>query len=162
MIALIAKGVHLEERGHRNDEQGFEKMNAYEHFATLLNEAVHGKYNYAQDIDKREIVRMLDQLMVDRMHVIGKGGLLERQAGGRLTRSLSMAWNRNSKLNFSGSLSEWKNGRREKVMREYNIQQRLLPAEPEESEKEPAKEGEIHDSFGKLNIPNVEGNCAKV
>lgn len=69
---------------------------------------------------------MLDQMLADRKHVAGKGGLVERQRNGRVTRALRMAWNREPGFDFDGSESEWKQGRKEKVMTQYKIERGLM------------------------------------
>lgn len=37
---------------------------------------------------------MLDQLLMERTHVVGRNGLLDRGLGGRVTRGLKRAWER--------------------------------------------------------------------
>jgi hypothetical protein len=142
MLCLIAKGVHLEEGCVKRSEQpGSSRINAYENFATQLNFALHGK-DYESDINKREVTRMLDQILEERKHVVGKGGLLGRFPGGRITAAMRLAFSRsdiwvepekNRKKypgnpekggggeirDFDGSLTEWENGRKERVMGPY-------------------------------------------
>lgn len=142
MLCLVARGAHLAERPNkRTDTVDLTRNNTYEKFATALNEALHGKFDYHEDIDKREIVRMLDSLMVQRMNVIGRGGLLENQkgkAGARITRTLRLAWERSDGRDFDGSEAEWKNGRREKVLKADMIRRGILPPEEEPAEGKPA------------------------
>ena len=57
---------------------------------------------------------MLDQMLVERKGVVGKGGLTGRQQGGRITRSLRLAWERRKPIGFDGSISEWKGGRKKR------------------------------------------------
>lgn len=76
---------------------------------------------------------MLDQMLVERKGVVGKDGLMERQHGGRITRSLRLAWERRKPINFDGSISEWNNGRKKRE--EAKERERLgLPPQLEEGE----------------------------
>jgi hypothetical protein len=125
MLCLIAKGVHLEGYSKRTDIPGVAKRNAYKTFATELNYALNKK-NYGADIDRREITKMLDQLLVERKGVAGKGGLVERNRGGRVTRAMRIAWERNKPIGFDGSLSEWNQGRRERVLNLGGLTAKLL------------------------------------
>ncbi|KAK0125944.1 hypothetical protein ONS95_007567 [Cadophora gregata] len=126
MLCLIAKGVHLEQRpDKRTEAPTVTRANAYENFYSALNDAVHRK-NYTSDIPKKEVTRMLDQMLAERKHVAGKGGLVERQRNGRVTRALRMAWNREPAIDFDGTQSEWKQGRKEKVMTQYKIERGLM------------------------------------
>jgi hypothetical protein len=127
MLCLIAKGVHLEGYSKRTDIPGVAKRNAYKTFATELNYALNKK-NYGADIDRKEITKMLDQLLVERKGVAGKGGLVERNRGGRVTRSMRMAWERNKPIDFDGSLSEWNQGRRERILNPGGLTAKLLEA----------------------------------
>lgn len=77
---------------------------------------------------------MLDQMLEERKGVVGKGGLVERQVSGRVTRSLRMAWNRTPAIGFDGSLSEWNRGRKEKVLRKWKIERGLINDTAEESD----------------------------
>ncbi|KUJ19051.1 uncharacterized protein LY89DRAFT_475423 [Mollisia scopiformis] len=129
MLCLIAKGVHLEERVRRSDAPGTARVNAYENFATQLNVALH-RNDYKSDISKREITYMLDHLLAEYKHVVGKGGLVERNAGGRITRAMRMSFARPAR-GFSGSQTEWENGRRYEVMTPYLIKMgKLNPKDP--------------------------------
>ncbi|KAH7348767.1 hypothetical protein BKA65DRAFT_550833 [Rhexocercosporidium sp. MPI-PUGE-AT-0058] len=126
MLCLIAKGVHLEQRPNkRTDAPSITRANAYENFYSALNNAVHGK-DFSSDIHKKEVTRMLDQMLADRKHVAGKGGLVERQRNGRVTRALRMAWNRSPAIDFDGTESEWNQVRKEKVMMQYKIERGLI------------------------------------
>jgi hypothetical protein len=125
MLCLIAKGVHLEGYSKRTDIPGVAKRNAYKTFATELNYALNRK-NYGADIDRKEVTKMLDQLLVERKGVAGKGGLVERNRGGRVTRSMRMAWERNKPIDFDGSLSEWNQGRRERILNPGGLTAKLL------------------------------------
>ncbi|KAK2624605.1 hypothetical protein QTJ16_005798 [Diplocarpon rosae] len=117
MLSLIARGVHLEQHPNkRTDAPSQARKNAQEIFYTALNTALHGK-DFTQDINKREVTRMLDQVLEERKHVVGKGGLAERQTSGRITRTLTSAWKRPTKsIDFDGSLGEWEQGRKERVL----------------------------------------------
>ncbi|KAL5322415.1 hypothetical protein ACEPPN_010388 [Leptodophora sp. 'Broadleaf-Isolate-01'] len=126
MLCLIAKGVHLEQRPNKRTEaRTITRANAYENFYTALNNAVHGK-DFSSDIHKKEVTRMLDQMLADRKHVVGKGGLVERQRNGRVTRALRLAWNRSPAIDFDGTESEWNQGRKEKVMMQYKIERGII------------------------------------
>ncbi|CZT03320.1 hypothetical protein WAI453_012401 [Rhynchosporium graminicola] len=128
MLCLITKGVHLEQRPNkRTEERTVTRANAYENFYTALNNAVHGK-DFNRDIHKKEVTRMLDQMLAERKHVVGLGGLVERQRNGRVTRALSMAWNRSKCNDYDGSVGEWDQGRKEKVMMQYKITRGIIAA----------------------------------
>ncbi|KAL2064728.1 hypothetical protein VTL71DRAFT_3866 [Oculimacula yallundae] len=128
MLCLIAKGVHLEQRPNKRTEAPtVTRANAYENFYTALNDAVHGK-DYGRDIHKNEVTRMLDQMLADRKHVVGMGGLVERQRVSRVTRALRMAWKRPRNGDFDGSETEWNQGRKEKVMLKYNTERGNIAA----------------------------------
>ncbi|PVH81210.1 hypothetical protein DL98DRAFT_571312 [Cadophora sp. DSE1049] len=128
MLCLIAKGVHLEQRpDKRTEAPTITRANAYENFYSALNDAVHRK-DYTSDIPKKEVTRMLDQMLAERKHVAGKGGLVERQRNGRVTRALRMTWTREPSIDFDGTESEWNQGRKEKVMAQYKIERGLIEA----------------------------------
>lgn len=76
--------------------------------ADLLNKAIHGVGNYGKDIDKAEVSRMIDHLMVEKKGAIA---YLERQRVARVTRAMKKVWRRG--LDFDGSLKEWDEGRKE-------------------------------------------------
>jgi len=122
MLCLIIKGVHLEERGKRSDTAHVARNNAYVTFATELNKALHGE-NYAEDISKREVARMLDHVLLKHKGIVGKGGLTERQFGGRVTRALSLAFlkSRTSPIDYDGSVSEWNQWRRERERQKWRV-----------------------------------------
>jgi hypothetical protein len=115
ILCLITKGVHLEgyAKSKKSDNPEAAKRNAYLTFATTLNNALHGS-DYEHDIHKKEVTRMLDYLLVKHKAIVGKGGLAERQFGGRVTRALRLAWKRSlsGPLDFDGSMSEWNQWRR--------------------------------------------------
>lgn len=127
MLCLITKGVHLEgyTKSKRSDDPNAAKRNAYLTFATTLNDALHGT-DYEHDIHKKEVTRMLDHVLLKHKAIVGKGGLTERQFGGRVTRALRFSWQRSlgaydpevqpskvpSPLDFDGSISEWNQWRR--------------------------------------------------
>lgn len=113
LLCLMAKGMHLEERGKRSDEPGAMRRHAYLNVATELNLAVNGKNGYGEDIDKREVAKMIDRMLVEKKGVVGKGGYMERATRGRITRGLKMAWERSKGADFDGSLGEWNQWRKE-------------------------------------------------
>ncbi|PBP26690.1 hypothetical protein BUE80_DR002357 [Diplocarpon rosae] len=123
MLSLIARGVHLEQNSNkRTDDPSQARKNAHEAFYTALNTALHGK-DFTKDINKREVTRMLDRVLKERKHVVGKGGLAERKTSGRITRTLTSAWKRPIKSSdFDGSLGEWEQGRKERVLQECRDQ----------------------------------------
>jgi hypothetical protein len=131
MLCLIAKGVHLEGYSKRTDIPGVAKRNAYKTFATELNYTLN-KDNYGADIDRREITKMLDQLLAERKGVAGKGGLVERNYGGRVTRTMRMAWERKKPIDFDGSLSEWNQGRRERILNSDGLTAKPLEVDADE------------------------------
>lgn len=122
MLCLITKGVHLEERGKRSDAAHVARNNAYVTFATELNKALHGEH-YAEDISKREVARMLDHVLLKHKGIVGRGGLTERQFGGRVTRALRLAFlrSRTGPIDYDGSVSEWNQWRRESEIRKRRI-----------------------------------------
>jgi len=146
MLCLITKGVHLEgySKGKRTDDPGAARKNAYLTFATTLNDALHGT-DYEHDIHRKEVTRMLDHLLLKHKAIIGKGGLAERQPGGRVTRALRLAWQRSlgaadpnpniqppripSPLDFDGSISEWNQWRRKAVEQKRRARLGLPPIE---------------------------------
>lgn len=88
---------------------------------------------------------MLDHLLLKHKAVVGKGGLAERQPGGRVTRALRLAWQRSlgaadlhpsiqprripSALDFDGSISEWNLWRRKEVEQKRRARLGLPPLE---------------------------------
>jgi hypothetical protein len=82
---------------------------------------------------------MLDSLLAQRINVVGKGGLMERQPVCRITRALRLAWERSDFRNFTGSEEEWKAGRREKVIKADMIRRGIPPPEPNLAEVETGK-----------------------
>lgn len=98
MLCLIAKGVHLEKRVKRTDAPETGRINAYDTFATELNLALHGD-DYRSDISIREIIKKLDDLLDNHSYAVGKGGLVERNTLGHVTRTMSLALNRELGLN---------------------------------------------------------------
>jgi hypothetical protein len=119
MLCLLAKGTVTDEHGRKNDSL-FSETNVYLTFATKLNIALHGT-DYAKDISKEDVTSMLDTMFIQRKGVVGRGGLMERQAVGRITRSLKMTWERNKPIDFDGSLGEWNAGRKWRVMSKYLV-----------------------------------------
>ncbi|PMD21151.1 hypothetical protein NA56DRAFT_645855 [Hyaloscypha hepaticicola] len=146
MLCLITKGVHLEgySKGKKTDDPSAARKNAYLTFATTLNDALHGT-DYEHDIHKKEVTRMLDHLLLKHKAIVGKGGLAERQAGGRVTRALRLAFQRSlgaadlrpnlqpwripSPLDFDGSISEWNQWRRKAVEQKRRARLGLPPLE---------------------------------
>lgn len=94
---------------------GRAKKNAYLNVADELNRALNGERGFADDIPKREVTRMVDHWMDKKKAVVGKGGVMERSSVKVLTRSLRMMFERESKMDFDGSLGEWELWRREEV-----------------------------------------------
>ncbi len=94
----------------------------------MLNDAVH-KNDYSNDISKREVTKMLDQMLEERKGVVGKGGLVERMRGGRVTRTVTLCWERRRPIGFDGSLSEWNNGRKKQVEKKERDTLGLPPLE---------------------------------
>lgn len=109
----MAKGMHLEERGKRSDEPGAMRRHAYLNVASEINRAVNGMRNYGQDIDKKEVAKMIDRMLIEKKGVVGKGGYMERATRGRITRALKIMWLREPSFDYNGSLSEWKQWREE-------------------------------------------------
>lgn len=130
MLALMARGVHLAERPSREDDIPKGKFNTYLNFATELNHALHGT-DYKQDIPKRKVAKILDKMLTEKKAVVGKGGLMERQQTGRLTRALRMAWECNRKGDFDGSLSEWNAGRKEMETEKLREKNGFPPEQPD-------------------------------
>jgi hypothetical protein len=145
MLCLITKGVHLEGYGKikKSEDTNTAKRNAYLTFATTLNDALHGT-DYEQDIHKKEVTRKLDELLLNHKAIVGKGGLAERQFGGRVTRALRLAWQRSlgesekdkdgnytlgvaHPLDFDGSISEWNQWRRKEVENKRRAKMGLPP-----------------------------------
>lgn len=109
----MAKGMHLEERGNRRDEPGASRQHAYLNVATELNKAVNGANGFQNDIDRKEVAKMIDRMLVEKKGVVGKGGYMERATNGRITRGLKKMWNREPSFDYNGSETEWKQWRKE-------------------------------------------------
>jgi hypothetical protein len=130
MFGLIVRGAHNSDKPQkRTDTAELIRTNFYDEFASDFNKALSGKYNYRADIDKQEIIQMLDSLMAQRVNVIGKGSLAERQKVSRITRSLRLAWDRVPSRDYNGSMAEWNSGRKERVIKADLIRRGLVPAE---------------------------------
>jgi len=73
----------------------------------LLNTILHGSGKYDDDIDKVEVSRMIDKLVVE-----NKGALayMDRQTAGRLTRGMKKVWER--RVDHDDSLREKNTGRK--------------------------------------------------
>jgi hypothetical protein len=119
----MAKGTHIEERGKRSDTTGAARQHAYLEVATALNTAVY-KNDFANDISKKEVVKMIDRVLEERKGVVGRGGYMERATRGRITRGLKRLWERPTKFDYDGSLIEWKLWRKAKEMENENIADR--------------------------------------
>src|SRR3954468_335579 len=104
----MAKGEHIAPRGKRTEDPSKLRQHAYLVVATNLNFACHGN-KYDEDIDRRDVAKMIDQLMVEKKAVLGYGGYMERSTAGRITRGLKRMTLKNTKLDYDGSLSEWNN-----------------------------------------------------
>lgn len=120
LLCLMAKGLHRENPGKRPDPPGREKRHAHLEVATALNKAVHGN-DFESDISKLEVSKMIDKVLEERKAIVGAGGYMERATPGRITRGLKRMWDRSTKFDFDGSESEWKLGRKEKVMERLRI-----------------------------------------
>ena len=135
----MAKGMHISGRGKKTDDPNKMKQHAYLDVATALNDAVH-KGDFANDIHKKEVAKMIDQLLVERKSVMGKGGYLERQFGGRITRGLKRVWERKPPVDFDGSVSEWKMWRKERETEKERERKGLPPLQSTEvGEESPGK-----------------------
>lgn len=107
MLSLMARGIHLTPTG--KDPSGTERSTTYLNFATEFNKALHGE-NFREDIEKKDIIRCLERLMVTKKYIVRSGGLMDRQRPGRITRGLRMAWEGNRRLDFDGTREEWEGG----------------------------------------------------
>lgn len=107
----MAKGIHLAQNSNRIDDPSKLRRHAYLEVATALNESVH-KNDYRNDIDKREVSRMIDWVLLKRKGIVGTGGYMERASPGRITRGLKMLWRRPTRFDFNGSVAEWNLGRK--------------------------------------------------
>ena len=83
------------------------RQHAYLNVATELNKAVNGENGFGNDIDKKEVAKMIDKMLVEKKGVVGKGGYMERSTKGRITRGLKRMWEREPSFDYDGSLSEW-------------------------------------------------------
>lgn len=125
----MAKGTHLEERGKRSDEPGSMRRHAYLNVATELNLAVNGKNGYGNDIDKRDVAKMIDKMLQEKKGVVGQGGYMERATSGRITRGLRMMWEREPSFDYDGSVSEWKQWRKESEEEKKRVKEGGVPKE---------------------------------
>jgi hypothetical protein len=121
--------VHLEERGKGNDEPGDMRRHAYLNVATELNKAVNGASDFGRDIDKKEVSRMIDRMLIEKKGVVGKGGYMERATNGRITRGLKRMWEREPSFDYDGTLSEWKQWRKESEAKKRCIAEGCAPKE---------------------------------
>jgi hypothetical protein len=117
----MAKGMHLEQRGKKSDDPNKARQHAYLEVATALNQAVH-KDDYRNDLDKREVSRMIDWALLERKGVVGRGGYMERQVVPRITRTLRRMWERPTKFDYDGTLGEWNTGRKEREVEKMRIE----------------------------------------
>jgi hypothetical protein len=106
----MARSLHLD--SNRNDEPSAARRHAYLNVATELNKAVNGDRDFGNDIDKREVTKMIEKMLVEKKGVIGKGGYMERATRGRITRGLRQMWGREPSFDYDGSLSEWNQWRK--------------------------------------------------
>ncbi|KAH8805684.1 hypothetical protein F5884DRAFT_455577 [Xylogone sp. PMI_703] len=111
LLCLMAKGEHCWTPSKKTDETEAKK-HAYLNVATLLNKAIHDK-DYDNDIDKREVARMIDQVLQEKK---GAMAYIARQPARRLTRGMKQVWERNPPISFTGSIFEWEHGRKAKVL----------------------------------------------
>jgi hypothetical protein len=176
MLCLITKGVHLEgySKGKRSDDPNTAKRNAYLTFVTTLNDALHGT-NYEHDIHKKEVTRMLDHVLLKHKAIVGKGGLTERQFGGRVTRALRFSWQRSlgaydpevqppkipSPLDFDGSISEWNQWRRKTEENKRRARFGLPPLQVLQGADEEADAGmSIISTIKRANRHTVQENAS--
>lgn len=117
------------------------KREVYTDFATLLNETLHGT-DYSQDIDKRDVTALIDRLLVEHKGLLGPGGYVERGQYKRLNRAINRSFLSNRKQNFTGSLQEWKMGRKQEV-EDKNRREKGLPTQEEERARAQAREEDI-------------------
>jgi hypothetical protein len=109
----MAKTMHLEGRGNCKDEESAMRRHAYMNVTTALNKALNGENGgYGDDIDKTEVAKMIDKMLVEKKGVVGKGGYMERATSGRITRGLKRMWEREPSFDYDGSLSEWNQWRK--------------------------------------------------
>ena len=137
LLCLLAKGVHLEERGKATDEASVMRQHAYLNVATELNKAVNGENGFGNDIDKKEVARMIDKMLVEKKGVVGKGGYMERSTKGRITRGLKRMWEREPSFDYDGSLSEWDQWRKKSEAEKRRITGGVPPLQSVEKEVAP-------------------------
>lgn len=129
LLCLLAKGKHLEvHHGKKSDDENRIKQHAYLNVATELNDAIHG-ITYKNDLDKKDVARMIDKMLAEKKGVIGRGSYMERQAVPRITRGLKRLWERPTKFDYDGSVAEWKLGRKEAEQERLRIANGGAPAE---------------------------------
>ena len=120
LLCLMVKSDHLGRKVKKGETADQARQEAYLDIATKLNDAVH-KGDYRNDIDKREVARMIDQVLIERKHVVGQGGVMERQVVPHITRTLKQTWERSTKYDFDGSLAEWNKGRKEREVEKQRL-----------------------------------------
>jgi hypothetical protein len=110
MLSLIVRGVHLQdyETTNRSTTEHAARQRSNENFCTALNDALHGD-DYFEDIYKKDIIKQLNKMLLERKHVVGLGGLVERSGVRHLTRAINNAWKRGSQLNFDFRKRELEN-----------------------------------------------------
>lgn len=93
----------------------------YVDVATALNRALH-KSDYTHDIPVEEVEKLLHFFLRNKKGAIA---VIDRQPAARLTRSTHRIWNRG--LNFLGTITEWKGGRKatEEVKRREDEERRM-------------------------------------
>jgi hypothetical protein len=133
MLSLIVRGVHLQDytTTNRSTTEYAARKVSNENFCTALNSALHGE-DYSEDLYQKDIIKQLDKVLLERKHVVGPGGLVERGQAKRLTRTIHSAWKRGSKLNFDGSIAEWEEWRKRAVENESRRSKGLRSLEEEE------------------------------
>jgi hypothetical protein len=64
---------------------------------------------------------MIDKMLQEKKAVVGKNGYMERSGVKKLTRSLRLMWQRNTKFGYDGSKEEWELWRRDTEMEKNRI-----------------------------------------
>jgi hypothetical protein len=154
MLALIVRGAHLQDytTTHRSTTEYAAKQISNENFCTALNAALHGD-DFSQDLYRKDIIKQLNKMLLERKHVVGPGGLVERGQAKHLTRTIHSAWKRGSKLNFDGSIAEREEWRKRAVENESRRSKGLCSLEEEEEKQRKEREA------GKLIYPVESRIC---
>jgi len=118
----MARGIHLPPvKMKRDEDEGAARQHAHVNVATDLNAALNGESNFVNDISKRDVSRMIDRILSEKKGIMGPGGYMERSKFPRITRGLRRVFERQSKLDFDGSESEWNLWRREEEAEKRRI-----------------------------------------